>query len=71
MPGWWGSANWPTKAWARIEPLLPLIEIGGRRWRDHRHVINTILWKLRARARAATCPSTHVSATIDHHSDLG
>src|SRR3954469_8917415 len=32
-------------AWGRIEPLLP--ETGGRggRWRDHRQVINAILWQ--------------------------
>ena len=38
------------KAWARIEPLLPPVESGGRRWRDHRQVINAILWKLRTGA---------------------
>jgi transposase len=36
-------------AWARIEPLLPG-HGGGRRWRDHRQVINAILWKLRTGA---------------------
>jgi transposase len=36
-------------AWARIEPLLPG-DGGGRRWRDHRQVINGILWKLRTGA---------------------
>ena len=36
------------RAWEQIEPLLPLE--GGKRggqWRDHRTVINGILWKLR------------------------
>jgi transposase len=39
------------KAWARIEPLLPP-QTGrpGGRWRDHRQVINAILWKLRTGA---------------------
>ena len=34
------------EAWERIAPLLP--EAGGRngRWRDHRQVINGIVWKL-------------------------
>ncbi|MET7945201.1 transposase, partial [Micromonospora sp. NPDC005324] len=34
------------EAWAVIAPLLP--EPGGARgrWRDHRQVINGILWKL-------------------------
>ena len=36
------------RAWDQIEPLLP--REGGKRggrWRDHRTVINGILWKLR------------------------
>jgi transposase len=36
------------RAWEQIEPLLP--KEGGKRggqWRDHRTVINGILWKLR------------------------
>ncbi|MDT8913314.1 IS5 family transposase [Amycolatopsis sp. PS_44_ISF1] len=36
--------------WAVIEPLLPPQQGGGRRWRDHRQVINAILWKLRTGA---------------------
>jgi transposase len=32
-----------------IAPLLPASG-GGRRWRDHRQVINAILWKLRTGA---------------------
>jgi len=38
------------KAWARIEPLLPPVLGRGRKWRDHRQVINAILWKLRTGA---------------------
>jgi transposase len=38
------------RAWAAIEPLLPPVSGGGRRWRDHRQVINAILWKLRTGA---------------------
>lgn len=34
-------------AWLRIEPLLPQVDGRGRRWRDHRQVINGILWRLR------------------------
>jgi transposase len=37
-------------AWARIEPLLPRAQGRGRRWRDHRQVINGILWRLRTGA---------------------
>lgn len=36
-------------AWARIGPLLPVSGRGGQ-WRDHRQVINAILWKLRTGA---------------------
>src|SRR3954454_24277143 len=32
-------------AWARIEPLLPESGKRGGRWRDHRQVINAILWQ--------------------------
>ena len=45
-----GRGELTEKAWARIEPLLPPVESGGRRWRDHRQVINAILWKLRTGA---------------------
>jgi transposase len=30
-------------AWMRIEPLLPQVDDRGRRWRDHRQVVNGIL----------------------------
>jgi len=35
------------RAWAQVEPLLPGGDGRGRRWRDHRQVINGILWRLR------------------------
>jgi transposase len=38
------------KAWARIEPLLPAMDGRGRPWRDHRQVIDGILWRLRTGA---------------------
>jgi transposase len=44
-----GRGELTDKAWAVIEPLLPA-NGGGRRWRDHRQVINAILWKLRTGA---------------------
>jgi transposase len=34
----------------RSSPLLPPVASGGRRWRDHRQVINAILWKLQTGA---------------------
>jgi transposase len=45
-----GRGELTDKAWAVIEPLLPPQQGGGRRWRDHRQVINAILWKLRTGA---------------------
>jgi transposase len=46
-----GRGELTDRAWARIEPLLPS-QSGARggRWRDHRQVINAILWKLRTGA---------------------
>ncbi|MGI5485632.1 IS5 family transposase [Microtetraspora malaysiensis] len=38
------------KAWQRIEPLLPATDGKGRPWRDHRQVIDGILWRLRTGA---------------------
>ena len=37
-------------AWARIEPLLPAHPRQGGRWRDHRQVVNGIVWKIRTGA---------------------
>ncbi len=35
------------QAWHQIEPLLPEYGQSGGQWRNHRTVINGILWKLR------------------------
>lgn len=41
----------PTDAaWARIAPLLPGVDGRGRPWRDHRQVVNGVLWRLRTGA---------------------
>ena len=45
-----GRGELTDTAWARIEPLLPVATGRGGRWRDHRQVINAILWKLRTGA---------------------
>ncbi|GGP97829.1 transposase [Streptomyces roseolilacinus] len=37
-------------AWERIEPLLPQADGRGRPWRDHRQVVNGVLWRLRTGA---------------------
>jgi transposase len=36
--------------WAGLEPLLPVDASRGRRWRDHRLVIEAIAWKYRTGA---------------------
>jgi transposase len=45
-----GRGELTDAAWARIEPLLPATGGRGGRWRDHRQVINAILWQLRTGA---------------------
>lgn len=45
-----GRGELTDKAWAVIEPLLPKPSTRNGRWRDHRQVINGILWKLRTGA---------------------
>ena len=45
-----GRGELTDKAWAVIEPLLPAPASRSGRWRDHRQVINGILWKLRTGA---------------------
>src|SRR5215208_2045451 len=35
------------RAWRQIEPLLPEYGQSGGHWRDHRTIINGILWELR------------------------
>ncbi len=37
-------------AWATVAPLLPKNGSPGQQWRDHRQVLNGILWKLRTGA---------------------
>jgi transposase len=45
-----GRGELTDKAWAQLAPLLPRNGRRGGRWRDHRTVINGILWKLRTGA---------------------
>jgi Putative transposase of IS4/5 family (DUF4096) len=35
------------RTWLEIEPLLPQYGQSGGQWRDHRTLVNGILWKLR------------------------
>jgi len=36
--------------WARVEPLLPANGRRGGRWRDHRPIVNGMVWRLRTGA---------------------
>src|SRR5260221_11695257 len=45
-----GRGELTEEAWATIAPQLPASGQRGGQWRDHRTVINGILWKLRTGA---------------------
>jgi transposase len=45
-----GRGELTDHAWSVIAPLLPANRQRGGQWRDHRTVINGILWKLRTGA---------------------
>ncbi|MEV5355835.1 IS5 family transposase [Streptomyces sp. NPDC052693] len=45
-----GRGELTDAAWERIEPLLPRVDGRGRPWRDHRQVVNGVLWRLRTGA---------------------
>ena len=47
------------QAWHQIEPLLPEYGQSGGQWRDHRTVINGILWKLRTGSPWRDVPERH------------
>ncbi len=61
-----GRGELTDKAWARIEPLLPPVAGNGRHWRDHRQVINAILWKLRTGAPWRDLPERYGSWKTTH-----
>lgn len=42
--------------WSKIEPLLPKLSSRGRPWRDHREVLEGILWVLKTGARWRDLP---------------
>ena len=45
-----GRGELTDKAWEQIAPLLPENGRRGKQWREHRTVINGILWKIRTGA---------------------
>ena len=55
-----GRGELTEEAWSAIAPLLPRSEgrLGGQ-WRDHRTVINGILWKLRTDAPECDLPDRY------------
>ena len=53
-----GRGELTNKVRARIEPLLHVSSRGGQ-WRDHRQVLNGILWKLRTGAPWRDLPESY------------
>ncbi|MGW3044168.1 IS5 family transposase [Kitasatospora sp. NPDC001159] len=54
-----GRGELTDAAWVRIEPLLPKHDGAGRPWRDHRQVVNGVLWRLRTGAPWRDLPSRY------------
>jgi transposase len=54
-----GRGEITDAAWERIEPLLPKNSRPGGRWRDHRTILNGILWRLRTGAPWRDLPSRY------------
>nr|WP_245620418.1 IS5 family transposase [Cryptosporangium arvum] len=53
-------------AWERIAPLLPVSAGRGGRWKDHRQVLNAIVWKLRTGAPWRDIPDRYGSWKTAH-----
>lgn len=45
-----GRGELTEAAWAQLAPQLPAGKRRGRPWRDHRLIVNGVLWKLRTGA---------------------
>src|SRR5260370_9046615 len=56
-----GGGELTEEAWTTIVPLLPTSGKRGGQWRDHRRVINGILWKLRTGAPWRDLPERYGS----------
>lgn len=61
-----GRGELTDTAWAQIEPLLPAGRRRGGQWRDHRQVINGILWKIRTGAPWRDLPERYGSWKTAH-----
>ena len=57
-------------AWARIETLLPATGGRGGRWRDHRQVINAILWQAKTGVPWRDLPERYGPWKTAHESRL-
>ena len=47
------------EAYERIEPLLPVIDVPGGLWRDHRKVLNGMFWVLNSGAPWRDMPARY------------
>jgi len=47
------------EAWERIAPLLPENGRRGKQWKEHREVVNGILWRIRTGAPWRDLPSRY------------
>ncbi len=56
-----GHRELTDTAWEQIKPLLPDNGKRGQQWRDHRQIINGILWKLRTGAPWRDLPDRYGS----------
>ena len=54
-----GRGELTEAAWAQLAPDLPTSKRRGRPWRDHRRIINGILWKLRTGAPWRDLPARY------------
>lgn len=54
-----GRGKLTDTAWAQLRPLLPTNGRRGKQWRDHRQVINGILWRLRTGAPWRDVPARY------------
>ena len=61
-----GRGDLTDAAWAKIAPLLPKNGRRGGQWRDHRQVVNGIIWKYRTGAPWRGVPARYGPCTTLH-----